>query len=291
MFDSAASDGTSIVLPDGRKLGYTDWGPGNGIPLLFFPGIPCSRFFRFGTEVLLKELNMRMYILERPGYGLSDIKTNRSILDWANDVKNFLDILDIKKVNLVGYSGGGPFALACTYKLLEQIDNVAIVSGCDPHFQYEVYSEHSKRIKAFADLVKSNPGEALKVADDLSINPKKITEELIGAASSHDREIFSHPDIYSMFLANFIEGTRTNSLGHEYAYEFLLLFKPWEFPYDEINKEIQLWYGLKDQNEFHSPTKGRYLSNKLLRSKLHLYEEEGASILWTKSKEILQSLL
>ena len=291
MLDSSVSDGNTIVLPDGRKLGYSDWGPLNGKVVLFFPGIPCSRFFRFGSKELLEELNVRMFVLERPGYGLSDIKANRNILDWAADVNDFLEILDIEKANIVGYSGGGPFALACTYALFERINNTAIVSGCDPHFQYEVFINHSEKIKEFASLVKSDPEAALRIAMDLSINPKKITEELIGAASLRDQEIFSYPEINSMFLANFIEGTRSNLLGFEYAHELLLLFKPWDFPYDEINKEIHLWYGMHDKNEFHSPTHGKYSSEKLPNSKLHLYEDEGTSILWAKSREILQSVL
>lgn len=291
LLDSEVSDGNAIILPDGRKLGYTDWGPDDGKIILFFPGIPCSRFFRFGHVNLLGKLGIKLYVLERPGYGLSDPKPGRSITDWTNDVSYFIDVLNLNKVSIAGYSGGGPYALACSHYLTDRITGTAVICGCDPHFKSEVHEKHTERIKNFANLIKSNPEEALKTAADLNINPKKITDELIGAASERDRKIFSSPEINSMFLANFIEGTRAHSEGPEYAREFLMLFEPWNFPYTEIQNEVHLWYGLQDKNEFHSPTYGKYLSGELPNSKLHLFEDEGASILWSRSEEILRCLL
>jgi pimeloyl-ACP methyl ester carboxylesterase len=291
LLDSIISDGNTIVLPDGRKLGYSDWGPVDGEVVLFFPGIPCSRFFRFGSEKLLLELNVRLLVLERPCYGISDPKQNRKIVDLAEDAKNFLDILNIENAHLIGYSAGGPFALSCAYFIPHKIKNVALVSACDPHFENEVYINHSSKIKRYINLVRYSPNKALATAQELAINPKKITEELVGAASERDQEIFSQPEINSMFLANFIEGTFEGTNGFEYANELFMLFQPWNFPYQKIEKEIGLWYGKKDRNEFHSPTFGKYLSEKLLLSNHHLYDDEGASILWTKSKEILISLL
>ncbi len=290
LLDSVISDGSTVILPDNRKLGYTDWGPANGKVVLFFPGIPCSRFFRFATVELLSELNIRLLVVERPGYGISDPKPGRKIIDWPSDIKHFLNILNIKQPHVIGYSGGSPFALACAFYIPDEIKNVAIISGCDPHFEKEVYLNHSVRIKRYTNLVKLSPIEAMEKAQSLAIDPKQITEELIGVASEHDKEIFSTPEINSMFLANFIEGTNTGTNGSEYANELFMLFNPWEFSYDKIKKNIQLWYGKQDRNEFHSPTFGKFMSEKLLTSKLHLYEDEGASILWTKSREILLSI-
>ena len=31
----------SIILPDGRTLGYAEYGDSLGYPILYFPGFPC----------------------------------------------------------------------------------------------------------------------------------------------------------------------------------------------------------------------------------------------------------
>jgi pimeloyl-ACP methyl ester carboxylesterase len=51
--------------------------------------------------------------LDRPGFGISDPKSNRTILDWADDVTEVVDFLKIEKFSVIGVSGGGAYAAAC----------------------------------------------------------------------------------------------------------------------------------------------------------------------------------
>ena len=71
-----------ITLPDGRKLGFNEYGPANGTPLFYFHGSPSARieFNLFGSETLLESLNIRMIAPDRPGSGLSDFQPNRRFM-------------------------------------------------------------------------------------------------------------------------------------------------------------------------------------------------------------------
>ena len=42
---------TTITLPDGRTLGYAEYGAPSGKPVFFFHGIPGSRVFRPPEEI------------------------------------------------------------------------------------------------------------------------------------------------------------------------------------------------------------------------------------------------
>ena len=71
----------TIVLIEGRRLGYAQYGDLQGKPLLYFPGTPSSRLMHPPLEPTIA-LGVCLFVLERPGYGLSDFQERRKLLDW-----------------------------------------------------------------------------------------------------------------------------------------------------------------------------------------------------------------
>ena len=101
-------------LKDGRILGYADCGNTNGIPIFLFHGTPGSRINGLEDEPLLEKYGIRVIAPERPGYGLSSPKPDRTIKDWAKDIEELSAHLGLKKFHVAGGSGGGPYVLACS---------------------------------------------------------------------------------------------------------------------------------------------------------------------------------
>jgi pimeloyl-ACP methyl ester carboxylesterase len=66
----------TFQLPDGRILGYTEYGASRGKPLFYFHGWPSSRieFAGLNGDKIASELNVRVIAVDRPGFGLSDYK-------------------------------------------------------------------------------------------------------------------------------------------------------------------------------------------------------------------------
>jgi pimeloyl-ACP methyl ester carboxylesterase len=56
----------------------------------------------------------------------------RSVADAAADVAAILDVLGIDAFTTVGWSGGGPHALACAALLAERCTATAVVAGLAP---------------------------------------------------------------------------------------------------------------------------------------------------------------
>ena len=58
--------------------------------------------------------DLRLVTYSRPGYGRSTAKPGRTVGDAADDVAAILDTLGAGPFVTIGWSGGGPHALACS---------------------------------------------------------------------------------------------------------------------------------------------------------------------------------
>lgn len=123
-----------ITLKDGRHLGFAEYGSPDGIPLMLFHGTPGSRLMTFLEKAgWVARFGFRVLTPERPGYGLSDPAPGHAIGDWADDVAQLADHLDLDRFHVSGGSGGGPFALACALHLPDRVRSATLIcSGCPP---------------------------------------------------------------------------------------------------------------------------------------------------------------
>ncbi len=96
----------AITLSDGRKLAYAEYGDPKGKPVLYFHGWPSSRLRANLTHKDAQTAGVRLLSLDRPGYGLSTYKDNRTLLDYADDIVEFADHLQLKNLQLLVYLVG-----------------------------------------------------------------------------------------------------------------------------------------------------------------------------------------
>jgi pimeloyl-ACP methyl ester carboxylesterase len=118
----------SVELNDGRRIGYAVYGATDGRPVMFFSGTPGSRLDARvgGAGAVADQRGVRLVVVERPGYGLSDRKPGRRVVDWPDDVRQVADRLGLERFSAYGYSGGGPHALACAARLGDRVTAVAV---------------------------------------------------------------------------------------------------------------------------------------------------------------------
>jgi pimeloyl-ACP methyl ester carboxylesterase len=126
----AVEDGT-LLLGDGRKLGYAQYGRPDGEPLFYFHGHPGSRLEARFAHRAAAEAGLRVVALDRPGYGLSDFQPGRVITGWPADVAEAADLLRIGKFSVAGASGGGPYA--SSWRLPGRVIRAAVISGVGPY--------------------------------------------------------------------------------------------------------------------------------------------------------------
>ncbi|KXJ86966.1 Alpha/Beta hydrolase protein [Microdochium bolleyi] len=112
---AATTKDATFRLPSGRVLGYAEYGNPSGTPLFVLHGFPSSRLEAGPLAAIARSLDIRVIALDRPGFGLSTPQPGRTILDFTTDMGDFARAMHIPRFAVGGFSGGGPYALACAY--------------------------------------------------------------------------------------------------------------------------------------------------------------------------------
>ena len=124
--------GQTIVLRDERRLGFAEYGDVSGTAVFHFNGSGGSRLEHPSDLSILTDLGIRLISTDRPGHGVSDPQPGRRLLDWPDDIGQLADHLAIANFHVLGWSAGGPHALACAYRLPDRVSSGALISGLAP---------------------------------------------------------------------------------------------------------------------------------------------------------------
>src|SRR5262245_28257815 len=118
---------------DGRRVLAEVAGPQDGALVVFHHGTPNTRQAFAGQLRECAERGLRHVCYSRPGYEGSDRAVERSFADCAADVAAVADALGAEAFHNVGYSGGGPHALACAALLPSRVLSTTTFGSVAPH--------------------------------------------------------------------------------------------------------------------------------------------------------------
>ncbi len=281
-------------LPDGRRLGYNEYGPPGGKPLFYFHGSPSARveFTLFSSEGLLTTLNVRLIAADRPGLGLSDFQPDRRLLDWPDNVLALAGHLGIERFSVLAYSLGGPYGLVCAYAIPERLHRVGILSGAAQFHVPVQMAKVNPGTQRYLNLPRERPWAARSFLWMMRLMARFYPRLMVANAASllpePDREIFSDPEFQQGFIRMLHEGLRQGTAGA--FHESLLAITDWGFQLQDIQTPILLWHGALDRN---IPAEmAQYTAGTLPASELKLYPTEGHLSLFKKhARELITSLM
>jgi pimeloyl-ACP methyl ester carboxylesterase len=276
-----------LVLADGRRLGYASYGDPKGWPLLFFHGTPGSRVMARFAAPKARELGVRLIAPERPGFGLSDVQPQRMLLDWGEDVEALANHLHLRRFALAGVSGGGPYVLACAWKMGPRIAVAGVISGLAPVDRVRRDLSRSQRLAAA--LVSRVPLGNLVLgllARSIRRRPDLIIRAMGLVADRRERKILSQPEVRRTQIDGIIEAFRQGTQGT--ASELALGCRPWGFEVGEIQVPIHLWHGEADAMV--PVGMGRYLAAHLPRCRARFIPGVGHLWIFEGYEEIFREL-
>lgn len=117
------------TVADGRVIGWWEFGSGPRV-VLYCHGTPGC-----GLEAgRLDSLDdVRVIAPDRPGYGDTGRLPGRTVADWAGDAAAVLDACGVGAAAVLGYSGGGPHALAVAHRLPGRVSALGLIAPAAPH--------------------------------------------------------------------------------------------------------------------------------------------------------------
>jgi len=122
-----------IQTGDGRTLSVEDAGDRDGLPVMVHVGTPNSRHLYGRTVIDATARGIRLISWDRPGYGSSTPRQGRTMADCAGDARTICAALNIGRLAMWGFSGGGPPLLACAALLPDLVVAAASLASPAPY--------------------------------------------------------------------------------------------------------------------------------------------------------------
>jgi pimeloyl-ACP methyl ester carboxylesterase len=285
---------TFIELPDGRLLDIRVSGPEGGAPFVMHHGTPGSLVAFRSVEDAVHRRGLRMVTYSRAGYGGSTRRRGRSVADIAPDFAALLDHLGAERCVTLGWSGGGPHALAVAALLPERVAGVSLIAGVGPYGQPD--------LDFLAGMGEDNIyefGAALKGHDTLAPALEELAAGFGGAGVGELIESMASlvPDVDRAalkgdagedFAAQFGEAVRTGAAG--WTDDDLAFVSPWGFDPAEIAVPTFLWQG--DADLMVPFAHGRWLAERIPGAAAHMLAGEGhISVFVNRVDEVLDELV
>jgi pimeloyl-ACP methyl ester carboxylesterase len=285
---------TTVNTTDGRELEVLTGGDPDGFPWLFHNGSPSAAVPYEPYSAVAADLGLRMITYARPGYGASTRRPRErpQMADDVADATLILDALGADRFVTLGWSGGGPRALACAALLPERCLAVATLAGIGPRDgdgldwfagmaeeNVHEYTEAAKGIEAYT---------AFMTADFLPM--KDVTGEQVAASlgellSPVDRAFCT--DAFADWLAAEFRGALAQGVGGAVD-DGLACVAPWGFELASITAPVAVWQG--GQDAMVPFAHGQWLDAHVPGAHPHLYDDEGHLSLGAKLPEILADL-
>jgi pimeloyl-ACP methyl ester carboxylesterase len=250
----AALMGQRFGLPDGRRLGYCIVGEGE--PVVYFHGTASSRL----EVLLLKKFafayGLQLVGVDRSGFGLSTFTAEKSVSGFAGDVDLLVEHLGFERVAVLGWSGGGVFALGYVTLFPERVTKAVVVGA--PALPFDAATAHNNSLARFAMkfpylgmlALRRMRAQVLKANEDIDgFLASKGGLNMLKSWSGADAKFFSDRAWLALMYGAMAEAFRQGNLSVKAVLqEHMLFMKPWAVPLTRIPRgKVFVWQGADDK--------------------------------------------
>jgi pimeloyl-ACP methyl ester carboxylesterase len=275
------STAQQLRLADGRELDVRIAGvqdPGAQV-VVYHHGTPSSGRVPADVVAAATARGLRVVSWSRPGYSTSTRQHGRSVADVTADAREVLDSLGIATAFTMGWSGGGPHALACGALLPERILGVASLAGVAPYREsidslnwmagmgQDNIDEFGAALAGEGVLAPALAGARVGLAE---VTADGIVAEMESLLPDVDRDYLG-PGFGDDLATSFREAVSTSADG--WVDDDLAFTRPWGFDLASIAVPVSIWQGSQDLMVPFAH--GSWLAAAIPSSRAYLEQGEG----------------
>ncbi|MEN9412659.1 MAG: hypothetical protein RLZZ87_112 [Actinomycetota bacterium] len=265
----------TLKLTDGRFLEYFDNGISSTSAIVFHHGTPAHASLWSAWLDLAASKGIRALSYSRAGYGISDRNEGRTVFSNNGDIRELLDSFGIRDFISIGWSGGGPHALATTMmngsKGAITLAGVGEYGAADLDFLAGMGPENEEEF-----------GEALKGESEISawmdknavpfkdVTDVEIREALGGLIGDADKKALDGvvADEYATATRKGLAVSFDGWIDDDIAF-----VQPWGFALSDISVPVLIWQGDQDLMVPHAHS--YWLEKHIPTGKLHFVPGHG----------------
>ncbi|MGH3599249.1 MAG: alpha/beta fold hydrolase [Pseudonocardiaceae bacterium] len=245
------SEITSVRARDGRTLCVRVGAGDPGRSVLVTHGTPGSGALYPGWIEDAASRGIRLISYDRPGYGGSSPHPGRSIADCAADVRAIADDLGIDRLGVWGWSGGGPYALACAAMLPDLVQAAALLASPAPWDApgFDFFAGMGQRNIDAIRLYFSDPRASRKqnIQDRAEVLEATTDQQMEMLAS-----LLSEPDVAVLtggFAAWLLHAEQAGLAPGDEGWwdDAAAQMSPWRFAPGSVRVPVKVWHGRHDR--------------------------------------------
>jgi pimeloyl-ACP methyl ester carboxylesterase len=266
-----------IDLPDGRTLEVATLGEPSGHTVLFHHGTPGSANLVKMLSPLADDDSLFIITMSRAGYGKSSRLEGRDVASVVSDARAVLDSLGRSDYVAVGWSGGGPHALACAAldapRCLAAWSLASVVpSNLDFDWTEGMGPEN---VADFALAKEAGPAYEARMAlygDAFKDATKDNVIELFGGLLSEPDKAAMAPEVArEAFAASMRQGFEFGWRG--FYDDDQAMMKEWGFDPSTITVPVAVWFG--DHDLMVPRTHGEWLAQNVPTATKSFFAGDG----------------
>ncbi|MFC4904350.1 alpha/beta fold hydrolase [Kocuria oceani] len=290
----------SVTAPDGRRLEFRLIGPPGGLPVVFHHGAPGAAVPFGPLERAATERGLQVLTVSRPGYGTSDPLPEETapgtVAGAVADTLCVLDNVGAEQFLALGWSSGGPRALACGALLPGRCRAVASLAGYAPPRAEGLDPVAGMDEDSAAEFTAARQGRRA-----LEAYLEEQVQAMTAAASAPDGDVVEllramlppvDRAVMTGDFADYVMGAAEHSRRQGivgWRDDDLAVNRPWGFAVEEIAVPTRIWHGREDRTV--PLAHGEWLAARIPGAWAHLLEHEGHLSLVAQLDRVLDNLL
>lgn len=279
---------------DGRTISYLDNGVSSPKTLLLHHGTPGAAGLWQNLLDDAETRGIRAIAYTKAGYPGSDKAEWSNVTEAASDFNELVDHLGVDEFVSLGWSGGGPYALASSFSA--KCKGVELVAAVAPYFEmgadFLIGQAETETIEALDNWASSRENALAAAKKDMENIETEWSAETWQTGAEARPRYAQFADAYLKFNAHALPAI-LNSVVPDvagYAADSYLLMNDWGFKVSEVVKPTTIWSGSLDKPC--PPNHGKWLHSQISGSDWRLLDGQGhMSIMVEAQIEILQNAI